>query len=104
MRRYLKKSVCPMRRWKERRTSYEVPPEEGRTMSCWKERRTANEVLPEDVCATNELLEGAEQPMRLYLRMSVRPMSCWKERRPTNEVLPEEVCATNELLERVENC
>jgi hypothetical protein len=29
-------------------------------MSCWKERRTANEVLPEEVCATNELLEGAE--------------------------------------------
>jgi hypothetical protein len=40
MRFYLRKSVRPM--------------------SCWKERRTSNEVPPEEVCATYELLEGAE--------------------------------------------
>jgi hypothetical protein len=81
MRFYLRKSVRPI--------------------CCWKDRRTANEVLPEEVCATNELLEGAEnnQKMRFYLRKSVRPMSCWKEGRTTNEVLPEEVCAINELEE-----
>ncbi len=28
--------------------------------SCLKGQRTANEVLPEEVCATNELLEGAD--------------------------------------------